>query len=170
MASRFCIMRMYYNISCTSQTCFDVERNTTMQHCATCNRTYPDDAPGFCPQDGTRLTSIAESNTNCQRCGYSISNDAPFCPNCGTQKQVISSQPQQIFQATRSQPQANQQVYGSQPSYLQNPQNPQQPYSVPGQFPQPAPKRKIVVWQIIAAIIFILLGLLQILRGFRVLR
>jgi hypothetical protein len=26
-----------------------------MQRCTTCNQTYPDDAPGFCPNDGARL-------------------------------------------------------------------------------------------------------------------
>jgi hypothetical protein len=26
-----------------------------MQNCPKCNRTYPDDAPAFCPNDGTRL-------------------------------------------------------------------------------------------------------------------
>lgn len=137
-----------------------------MQLCPTCNRTYPDNAPSFCPQDGTPLTPVLQSSINCQRCGYSISPDAPFCANCGSPKQVISSQ--QPFQPTPSQPLANQPSYGA--PYQQNPQNPQMPYAAQGQFQQPATKRKIAAWQIIAAIVFMLLGLFQILRGFHVLR
>ena len=30
-----------------------------MQRCPTCNRTYPDDAPAFCPHDATRLVHDA---------------------------------------------------------------------------------------------------------------
>lgn len=33
-----------------------------MKRCPTCNRTYPDDAPGFCPHDATTLVSDAPAN------------------------------------------------------------------------------------------------------------
>lgn len=32
-----------------------------MKTCPTCNQTYPDDAPAFCPKDGTRLASDAST-------------------------------------------------------------------------------------------------------------
>ncbi|HEX8707976.1 MAG TPA: hypothetical protein VF723_06905 [Pyrinomonadaceae bacterium] len=32
-----------------------------MQRCPSCNRTFPDDAPGFCPNDGVRLTGEPET-------------------------------------------------------------------------------------------------------------
>jgi hypothetical protein len=32
-----------------------------MKTCPKCNRTYPDDAPGFCPQDGTQLVNDAQA-------------------------------------------------------------------------------------------------------------
>jgi len=55
--------------------------------------------------------------------------------------------------------------------YAQSTQTPQAPYRVPGQFSQPAAgKRKLAAWQIITAIVFLLLGVLQILRGFHILR
>ena len=143
-------------------------RVAIMQRCSTCNRTYPDDAPGFCPQDGTRLTSTGESSVNCQKCGYMIPNNVPFCANCGSPRQAVSHQPQQSFQPTPSQPQANHPVgYIAQQPYRQNPQA---PYAAPTQYPRPTAKRKIAAWQIIAAIIFMLLGLFQILRGLHVLR
>jgi hypothetical protein len=33
-----------------------------LQRCPTCNRTYPDDAPPFCPQDATRLVNDAAAS------------------------------------------------------------------------------------------------------------
>lgn len=35
--------------------CFKVERLRLMKRCPSCQRTYPDDAPDFCPNDGMRL-------------------------------------------------------------------------------------------------------------------
>src|SRR5689334_5612715 len=105
-----------------------------MKTCPKCNRTYPDDAPGFCPQDGTPLALAVQSGSNCQKCGYPIQPAAPFCANCGSPRQVVSSQqPPQPFPIPPAQPLANQPGYGA--PYQQNPQNLQPHYAVQGQFP-----------------------------------
>jgi RNA polymerase subunit RPABC4/transcription elongation factor Spt4 len=142
-----------------------------MKTCPKCNRTYPDEAPGFCPQDGTPLTPAVQSSINCQKCGYSIPPDAPFCANCGSPKHIIGSNPENSYPPNQnppnSYPQVNQQAYNSQLPYPQNPyaQNQQSPYPV---FSTPANQvkqqglstRRIIA--IIVGILAILLGLLRI--------
>lgn len=82
---------------------------------------------------------------------------------------MVSPQLQQPFQPPTPQPQMNPQGYAA--PYSQNQQTPQAPYQAPGQFSQQAAgKRKLAAWQIIIAIVFLVLGILQILRGFHVLR
>lgn len=73
-----------------------------MQRCPKCNRTYPDDAPAFCPQDGAHL--IRE-------------NAAPPPPQ---------QWPNQ-YQPNPYQPQANQAGYQPPPPDQQNPYAPQTP-------------------------------------------
>jgi hypothetical protein len=43
------------------------ERDQQMQRCTTCNQTYPDDAPGFCPHDGARLVRDDASSFDPQK-------------------------------------------------------------------------------------------------------
>ena len=80
-----------------------------MKHCPTCQRTYPDDAPAFCTNDGTRL--VAEESSE------------PFDP----QKTVLASAPP---------PSPPQQQY-SAPAPQNNPQPPVPQHQQAWQTPPP---------------------------------
>src|ERR1051325_9431614 len=71
-----------------------------MQSCPTCNRTYPDDAPAFCPNDGTRLLrGDATPAYDPMKTLVSTPNPAP------TQAAPPPTQPPPQWQMPASQPQ-----------------------------------------------------------------
>ena len=133
-----------------------------MKRCTTCNRTYPDEAPDFCPQDGTHLV---RENASPQ-----------FNPMMANASAAPPQQPQWPNQyPPNSYPQqANQAGYAQQPPYQQPPYQ-QQPYphntyAHQNQFYSPAPKRKFGARELIiliSSILLILIGLLRIFGGLR---
>jgi hypothetical protein len=48
-----------------------------MKRCPTCQRTYPDDAPGFCSSDGTRLVSEESPEFDPQKTVLSLPTSPP---------------------------------------------------------------------------------------------
>ena len=142
-----------------------------MKHCPSCNRSFPDDAPPFCNEDGARLVSdsptppppapppppvpppAAPATKHCPTCKRSFPADAPpFCNDDGAR--LVSDIP------------------ASSPPLPSPPPAPTLA-SVPAPLPPPAqapsaPAKKTVarrVLIVVVAVIAIILGVIQIMRG-----
>jgi hypothetical protein len=56
-----------------------------MKRCPSCQQTYADNAPDFCPADGARLTYEAQTIKRCPTCNQTFDENGPnFCPKDGT--------------------------------------------------------------------------------------
>ena len=141
-----------------------------MKHCPICNRSFPDDAPPFCNEDGTRLVNdsptppppapppvpppAALATKHCPTCKRSFPADAPpFCNDDGAR--LVSDSPVS--------------------SPLVPPPIPPAPTLAslsalapqPAQAPSPPAKKTMArrVLIIVVAVIAIILGVIQIMRG-----
>ena len=138
-----------------------------MKHCPTCNRSFPDEAPPFCNEDGARLVSdtppapapppvpppAAPSTKHCPTCKRSFPADAPpFCNDDGAR--LVSDIPA-----------------SSTPVPPPPPAPPLASVSAPPPPPAQAPSapakkttgRRVLI--VVVAVIAIIIGVIQIMRG-----
>ena len=139
-----------------------------MKHCPTCNRSFPDDAPPFCNEDGARLVSesptpppppppvpppAAPSTKHCPTCKRSFPADAPpFCNDDGAR--LVSDSP--VLSPLAPPPPPTLSPVSSFAS-------PPQPALTPLAPAKKTMARRVLI--IVVAVIAIILGVIQIMRG-----